>query len=342
MEQLRDVFHQIFLSTLSLRRATLASARLKSDLYLFLSTLSLRRATQTKTLKVSALRISIHALLAESDRLCRMLYSCPGNFYPRSPCGERRSSHCDRGGKGEISIHALLAESDEQSREQGLHVPEFLSTLSLRRATFPLCFIVRSGGNFYPRSPCGERLEKAKAERIEIEISIHALLAESDTLTSSKVGTTLGFLSTLSLRRATVFPLGSAFQGLYFYPRSPCGERLGSGNIPNQQRSFLSTLSLRRATFMNSMFSSISSNFYPRSPCGERPERCMACQSKHSHISIHALLAESDDFRRKYYPSLDDFYPRSPCGERLLFTAPLHHIFIISIHALLAESDCSR
>ena len=33
--------------------------------------------------------ISIHALLAESDRLWTILYSCPGNFYPRSPCGER-------------------------------------------------------------------------------------------------------------------------------------------------------------------------------------------------------------------------------------------------------------
>ena len=35
-------------------------------------------------------KISIHALLAESDRLCTILYSWPGNFYPRSPCGERQ------------------------------------------------------------------------------------------------------------------------------------------------------------------------------------------------------------------------------------------------------------
>ena len=34
---------------------------------LFLSTLSLRRATQAQSLKVAALSISIHALLAESD-----------------------------------------------------------------------------------------------------------------------------------------------------------------------------------------------------------------------------------------------------------------------------------
>ena len=56
----------------------------------FLSTLSLRRATLHLKKKHCMQRISIHALLAESDRLWTILYSCPGNFYPRSPCGERQ------------------------------------------------------------------------------------------------------------------------------------------------------------------------------------------------------------------------------------------------------------
>ena len=78
---------------------------------------------------------------------------------------------------------------------------------------------------FYPRSPCGER---PAAGRFALRNMI--------------------FLSTLSLRRATlVFPLG--IQGLFiFYPRSPCGERLKG---PDQQH--------ERHLF-----------FYPRSPCGER------------------------------------------------------------------------
>ena len=33
--------------------------------------------------------ISIHALLAESDRVLVQLCQHPGDFYPRSPCGER-------------------------------------------------------------------------------------------------------------------------------------------------------------------------------------------------------------------------------------------------------------
>ena len=56
--------------------------------------------------------ISIHALLAESDRGAGRIQRHRDHFYPRSPCGERlndliasRKTEC-------ISIHALLAESD--------------------------------------------------------------------------------------------------------------------------------------------------------------------------------------------------------------------------------------
>ena len=58
-----------------------------------------------------------------------------------------------------ISIHALLAESDAPEKAlQCVETPVFLSTLSLRRATLfaLLCNLLHN--NFYPRSPCGERL----------------------------------------------------------------------------------------------------------------------------------------------------------------------------------------
>ena len=54
--------------------------------------------------------------------------------------------------------------------------------------------------------------------------------------------------------------------------------------------------------------------FYPRSPCGER--RALLAIHTKSHISIHALLAESD----------------APKGS-------VYDFKLISIHALLAESD---
>ena len=125
--------------------------------------------------------ISIHALLAESDvgpitHSGHPLY----NFYPRSPCGERRAREGRRGAKPRISIHALLAESDVRARAAEGQSPELLSTLSLRRATA----IGRRGraarGNFYPRSPCGERQGRVLQDITPAGTSIHALLAESD------------------------------------------------------------------------------------------------------------------------------------------------------------------
>ena len=79
---------------------------------IFLSTLSLRRATPSDEALSGRFNISIHALLAESD---------PG----RAPLSRVIV----------ISIHALLAESDTASLQSLQDEIEFLSTLSLRRAT---------------------------------------------------------------------------------------------------------------------------------------------------------------------------------------------------------------
>ena len=152
---------------------------LSSAVLIFLSTLSLRRATYDNWHKIAQAKISIHALLAESDppnSLAFFLASSflstlslrratpqPGlhraayrYFYPRSPCGERRATYRQALRDVPISIHALLAESDGSTR-QTYHRYEFLSTLSLRRAT----------------------LTPARMSSILL-ISIHALLAESD------------------------------------------------------------------------------------------------------------------------------------------------------------------
>ena len=57
--------------------------------------------------------ISIHALLAESDINPANQTNLPGDFYPRSPCGERPTDMTKRRIELWISIHALLAESDQ-------------------------------------------------------------------------------------------------------------------------------------------------------------------------------------------------------------------------------------
>ena len=58
--------------------------------------------------------------------------------------------------------------------------------------------------HFYPRSPCGERLHYDNYNLHCVEISIHALLAESDETIVNNIVFMPGFLSTLSLRRATL------------------------------------------------------------------------------------------------------------------------------------------
>ena len=214
-----------------------------------------------------------------------------------------------------ISIHALLAESDFAKKHIGQTAIEFLSTLSLRRATYAVA-----------------------AVSDEIEISIHALLAESDLDLYCHVAGQGLFLSTLSLRRATA---GDALADLRkwisihallaesdsstgssanlssdFYPRSPCGERQLLPWICGRSKK----------------------DFYPRSPCGERHQE-PDCYNRHGEISIHALLAESDDAHAvrcldalpisihallaesdslymDSVPPASHFYPRSPCGER--------------------------
>ena len=81
-------------------------------------------------------------------------------------------------------------------------------------------------------------------------------------------------------------------RSIHFYPRSPCGERHTEPSSMCTKKRFLSTLSLRRATKSPANSGPCIRYFYPRSPCGERPvQRLMQCMR---HISIHALLAESD------------------------------------------------
>ena len=146
----------------------------------FLSTLSLRRATYAQARTCILCEISIHALLAESDR--RQTRQRPRNrdFYPRSPCGERpgylRNSITHKVFLSTLSLRRATGKSNKLA---GLKLV-FLSTLSLRRATAITFSSGVSSLYFYPRSPCGERLAKVRHCEGYINISIHALLAESD------------------------------------------------------------------------------------------------------------------------------------------------------------------
>ena len=124
--------------------------------------------------------ISIHALLTESDSLTRKTLAYVSYFYPRSPYGERPLLLCRLFMTSQISIHALLTESDSHLSKLNTSQRVFLSTLSLRRATRRHRGNDRRPIHFYPRSPYGERLVGAPEGADTGNISIHALLTESD------------------------------------------------------------------------------------------------------------------------------------------------------------------
>ena len=173
-----------------------------------------------------------------------------------------------------------------------LSLGEFLSTLSLRRAT-----------------PHVRRLPPHRA------ISIHALLAESDPGHPAPCRSAPSISIHALLAESDELLQAAAAHPVDFYPRSPCGERqLGSYSSVTHDI-FLSTLSLRRATplfFLPPPFPDISIHalLAESDPC--QP----GAAGRHGGISIHALLAESDPGNIVSVTDARDFYPRSPCGER--------------------------
>ena len=190
------------------------------------------------------------------------------NFYPRSPCGER--------------LEILLP-----------------------------CLAIN---NFYPRSPCGERHEKTPLENILSQfLSTLSLRRATYPRVVAHFMMSI-FLSTLSLRRATLPHNASCNCHSDFYPRSPCGERLMRYRIKARYTNFYPRSPCGERPYCPHM-PHVVRDFYPRSPCGERQQKC---RDRKPHVN---------------------FYPRSPCGERPWRSDCPPSQSAISIHALLAESD---
>ena len=166
----------------------------------------------------------------------------------------------------------------------------FLSTLSLRRAT-----VHYDNYNLH----CTISIHALLAESDGVfnlfanpgsTISIHALLAESDFPIVPAELTTLVFLSTLSLRRATRLQFICKPGQYYFYPRSPCGERRSKkSDHPLPTSNFYPRSPCGERRSKKSDHPLPTSNFYPRSPCGERRHHSVSCQSMQEFLSTLSL-----------------------------------------------------
>ena len=204
--------------------------RRKAGRMIFLSTLSLRRATVNGDVLSSCFGISIHALLAESDHSKKSDHLLPTN----------------------ISIHALLAESDGTIGQLQCILGGFLSTLSLRRATCGMSAAGSQGSIFLSTLSLRRATEleartvgaagflstlslrRATAATTDLAarggISIHALLAESDSKSAQNSGALLRIWN--KFYGDCIFMLtGKAV----FYPFCPCFFHIfwceGSGNF---------------------------------------------------------------------------------------------------------------
>ena len=176
--------------------------------------------------------VSIHALLAECDRILLDATARSISFNPRTPCGVRRnlqrlqkstiwfqSTHSLRSATvglvfslpGEpVSIHALLAECD------------VLPDMPRRTTT-----------RFNPRTPCGVR-------------PINLNWTDTDMM----------FQSTHSLRSATVKAHPPKHQPGCFNPRTPCGVRLRPTlyMATQQSKSYFAPTSLKRPSLHGCSF----------------------------------------------------------------------------------------
>ena len=153
-----------------------------------------------------------------------------------------------------ISIHALREEGDRDYVRVRVHLTEFLSTPSARRAT----------------------RKKAKATEIEV-ISIHALREEGDQGTVDIAQATP--ISIHALREeGDTGRTPEYHDSSNFYPRPPRGGRLLAHSPPCHEV-HISIHALReegdlprhRKHWQNS-------NFYPRPPRGGRPESVLFCR----------------------------------------------------------------
>ena len=77
---------------------------------------------------------------------------------------------------------------------------------------------------------------------------------------------------------------------------------------------FLSTLSLRRATLPTSV--TCHKRLISIHALLAESDDVIAVMTDAQSISIHALLAESDNGTLRNTHKTSYFYPRSPCGER--------------------------
>ena len=182
-----------------------------------------------------------------------------------------------------------MVTGETKNRAISIHAPRVGSDVVY---AYLLCFRT----HFNPRSPCGERLEKQKADIGGSEISIHAPRVGSDSI---------GFLW------CAIFA--------DFNPRSPCGERRFQYLDTMILYPFQSTLPVWGATEWTDLHAN-NIKFQSTLPVWGATVKQRPGVMRHA-ISIHAPRVGSDDLLATSSNAPCYFNPRSPCGEHFCQSA---------------------
>ena len=157
----RTAGHLRFQSTLPVGGATKRLDPLNL-IPLFQSTLPVWGATSLPIVRQNIQWISIHAPRVGSDIIWATLFRHPGNFNPRSPCGERLNEQIMSRPVSDFNPRSPCGERPKANAKQSesktisIHAPRVGSD------AFEKCSY-KGKCDFNPRSPCGERRTAARA-----------------------------------------------------------------------------------------------------------------------------------------------------------------------------------
>ena len=146
------------------------------------------------------------------------------------------------------------------------------------------------------------------------------------------------FLSTLSLRRATSAPAIKSCWSSYFYPRSPCGERLRV-SVGDAHVCVISIHALLAESDQLLLDRGLTRDDISIHALLAESDTTFSGTVHRKEISIHALLAESDLLRFRVSLLLHLFLSTLSLRRATRIRNRSCTKNIISIHALLAESD---
>ena len=258
------------------------------------------------------------------------------NFNPRSPWGERPDilprinwihlfqSTLPVGGATVnaedfprglvISIHAPRGGSDRHGATKRRELYDFNPRSPWgERLLTDVGILGRT--DFNPRSPWGERpvRDLNQVDKIGFQSTLPVGGA-----TSAELGEQAAQVISIHAPRGGSDRAGTRWrrEPQHFNPRSPWGERLGTGMYQGVVWKFQSTLPVGGATTGRRSVTVPSEDFNPRSPWGERHDGDPQPQGR-GRISIHAPRGGSDDYYSAVCRLFRNFNPRSPWGERL-------------------------